>query len=160
MGVAQLIKIFPAFYRTQWFITVLIRAHHGIIIWIKWIKSTCLHCISLKTLLKLPFICAQVFQVDCSPPVFWFKFCTNFLPPPCRGITLNEIYSPVSYQYYNGTAKQKIMCNRMAVQIHVRKQFPCMSPFSSSMLSLPALLHLAYSQSIFCSMIAVCSMSW
>jgi hypothetical protein len=53
---AQLVKKFPGFYGTGWFITVLTRARHLSVSWDHWIQSTSPNPISLRSILMFSSI--------------------------------------------------------------------------------------------------------
>ena len=77
----QLLKKFPAVYGTRKFITVLTKARHLSLTWVRSIQSTPTHPISRRPILILSPIYTWVCQVVSFPQVFPLKPCMHLSSP-------------------------------------------------------------------------------
>jgi hypothetical protein len=72
---AKLVKTFPTFYGTPWFITVFTRAHHWTLFRARWIQSISRHSISLRSI----FIPSSHLRLDVPSVLFPSDFQTKIL---------------------------------------------------------------------------------
>jgi len=103
--VTHLVKKFLAFCGTWRFITVFTRTRHCSPSWTRCMQSTPCRPISLRSVVILPPICASIFRVVSSLPVFQPKFYMLFLYLPCvlhvpHLILLDLIILPIFSEEY------------------------------------------------------------
>ena len=82
LTVSQLVKKFPAFYRTRRFITAVTSARHLSLSWASWIQSIPPHRTSWRSILILSSLYTWVFQVVSFPKVSLPKPCIHLFSPP------------------------------------------------------------------------------
>jgi len=81
--VTQLIKKFPACYSTRRLNIVFIRAGHWSLPWARWIRSTCSHPFSLRSILMLSFHLLPGLLSGLFSPGFLSKLYTHLSFLPC-----------------------------------------------------------------------------